>query len=174
MNTYKKGQFLWLLRVRPQWLIGKEIIYKERTAKIIDISVSGDYFFLEYPSSRAVWEPVNEVDESVTVDTVEFPADAGKPFTVASLTSSIDALEKLVGQPGSASVKPLYEVVEALNKDLTEFKLKFENKTQLSPEIEAMIDDYARQVGVTRCEALRLLFIHSKFPKKRGRKKKKS
>lgn len=162
MKTFTKEEFLWLVRVRPLRLIGKEIIYKDRSAKIIDITVSGDYLFLEYISTRKVWEPVGGVGESVTVDEVEFPADAGKPFTVASLTSSLGTLEKLVGQPGSASVKSLFEIVEALNKDMLGLKLKFEEKGPLGFVAEAMIEDYARQAGVTRCEALKLLLAHSK------------
>lgn len=38
----------------------------------------------------------------------------------------IKTLEKRVGQPGSEQSKPLFEIVEALNRELLELRLKIE------------------------------------------------
>lgn len=151
MNIYTKEKFLWLVRVRPKLLMGREIIYQKKPAKILDIAVTGDYFLLEYGPSRRSWEPVDAVDECVATEGIQFPADAGKPFTVATITESMSRMESLVGTPGGEHPKPLFETVETLNKDLIELRLNdlMDIKSKIK-ELES---------------------LYRELPKKRGRKK---
>jgi len=124
MKSVEKESFLLLLKVRPGLLIGKEIIYKEKTVKILDVSVGGDFMFLESISTSRSWEPVDGLGDTVIVDVDDFPVTKNNRFTVVSLTSNIDTLEKLIGQPGSEQTKCLFEIVEALNKEVLELKFK--------------------------------------------------
>ncbi len=57
-----------------------------------------------------------------------FARDTGnsRPFTAASVTKSIETLENRVGQPSSEHPKSLFEIVEALNRELLELRLKIE------------------------------------------------
>lgn len=128
MKSLDKESFLLLLKLRPQWLIGKQIIYDGKTAGIVDISVSGDYLHLENSDAPATeWVPVSSIGDSVVIDIIDFSMDTGKdPFTVLSITRWIESLEKSVGQPDSEQSKPLFEIVAALNKELLDLKLKFE------------------------------------------------
>ena len=128
MKSLDKDSFLLLLKLRPQWLMGKQITYDGKTAGIVDISVSGDYLDLEYSGAPATeWVPASSLGDSIGVDIFDFPTDTGKgPFTVLSITRWIESLQKYVGQPDSEQSKPLFEIVEALNKEMLHLKLKFE------------------------------------------------
>lgn len=125
MESFGKESFLLLLKLRPQWLMGKQIIYDGKSVGIIDISVSGDYLHLESLSMATEWVPANKLGNSIVVDNL--PSDTREePFTVLSITRWIDTLEKYVGQPGSEQTKPLFEIVAALNKELLELRIKVE------------------------------------------------
>lgn len=128
MKSFDKDSFLLLLKLRPQWLIGKQIIYNEKTVGILDISMSGDYLHLESSSPATEWVPASSLGDSVIIDIVDFPMDTGNsgPFTVLSITRQIESLEKRVGQPDSDQSKPLFEIVAALNKEVLELRLKIE------------------------------------------------
>ena len=130
MKSFDKESFLLLLKLRPQWLIGKQIIYDGKTVGIIDISMSGDYLHLESSKPGTEWVPATSLGDSVIIDIVDFPMDTGNsgPFTVHSITRQIESLEKSVGQPGSESSKSLFEIVAALNKEMLDLKLKIEEK----------------------------------------------
>lgn len=134
MKSFDKESFLLLLRVRPQWLIGKQIIYDEKTVSILDISVSGDYLHLEGSSAATEWVPASSLGDSIVIDMI-YPKDTGnsRPFTAASLTNSIETLENRVGQPGSEQPKPLFEIVASLNKEVFELRQKIE-------EIESKVE----------------------------------
>lgn len=136
MKSFDKESFLLLLRVRPQWLIGKQIIYDKQTVNILDISVSGDYLHLESSGVSTKWVPASSLGDSIVIDMINFPNDTGnsRPFTAASLTNSIETLENRVGQPGSEHPKPLFEIVEAINKEVFELRQKIE-------EIELKIEN---------------------------------
>ena len=125
MQSFDKETFLLLIKLRPQGLIGRQIIYNRETVGILDISISGDYLHLEGSSSSTKWVPASRLGDSIVVDMVDHPVDNGKdPFTVSSITRWIGSLEKSVGQPDSEQSKSLYEIVNALNKELLELKLK--------------------------------------------------
>lgn len=71
------------------------------------------------------WVPASKLGNSIVVDNL--PSDTREePFTVLSITRWIGSLQKLVGQPDSEQTKPLFEIVEALNKELLELRLKVE------------------------------------------------
>jgi len=123
MKSFDKESFLLLLKLRPQWLMGKQIIYDGNSVGIVDISVSGDYLHLKSSSSFTEWVPASKLGNSIVVD--NFPMDTREePFTVLSITRWIESLEKSVGQPDSEQSKPLFEIVTALNKELLELRLK--------------------------------------------------
>lgn len=125
MKSFDKESFLLLLKLRPQWLMGKQIIYDGKSVAILDISVSGDYLHLESSSSATEWVQASKLGNSIVVDNL--PMDTREePFTVLSITRWIGSLEKYVGQPDSEQTKPLFEIVEALNKELLELKMKVE------------------------------------------------
>lgn len=125
MKSFDKEEFLLLLKLRPQWLMGKKITYNNKIVGIIDISVSGDYLHLESSSSATEWVPASKLGNSIVVDNL--PMDTREePFTVLSITRWIESLQKSVGQPDSEQSKPLFEIVAALNKELLDLKLKFE------------------------------------------------
>lgn len=128
MKSFDKESFLLLLKIRPQWLMGKQITYDGKTVGIVDISVSGDYLHLENSDAPATeWVPVSSIGDSVVIDIIDFSMDTGKdPFTVLSITRWIESLEKYVGQPDSEQSKPLYDIVAALNKEILELKLRVE------------------------------------------------
>lgn len=127
MKSFDKDSFLLLLKLRPQWLIGKQITYHGKTVGIVDISVSGDYLHLESSSSATEWVPASSLGDSVVVDIIDFPMDTGKGhFTVLSITRWIESLEKSVGQPDIEQSKSLFEIVAALNKEVLDLKLKIE------------------------------------------------
>ena len=130
MKSFDKDSFLLLLKLRPQWLIGKQITYDKKTVGILDISMSGDYLHLESSSPGTEWVPASSIGDSVIIDIIDFPMDTGNsgPFTVHSITRQIESLEKRVGQPDSDQSKPLFEIVVALNKEVLELKLKIEEK----------------------------------------------
>lgn len=135
MRSFDKDSFLSLLKFRPQWLIGKRIIYDGKTIGIIDISVSGDCLLLESSKASTEWVPAGSLGDSIVVDVVDFPVDTGKgPFTVLSILRWIESLEKSVGQPDSEHPKPLYEIVAGLNKEM--FELKTGTKGYAVPEYE--------------------------------------
>jgi len=126
MKSFDKESFLLLLKLRPQWLMGRQIIYDRKTVGIVDISVSGDYLHLERSSSATEWVPASSLGDSIVVDIVGFPMDTGKgPFTVLSITRWIESLEKYVGQPDSEQSKSLFEIVTSLNTEMLHLKLKF-------------------------------------------------
>lgn len=125
MNSFDKESFLLLLKLRPQWLMGKQIIYDGKSVGIVDISVSGDYLHLETLSSATSWVPASSLGDSIVVDSL-FMDTREEPFTVLSITRWIDSLEKYVGQPDSDQSKPLFEIVSALNKELLELRMKVE------------------------------------------------
>lgn len=125
MKSLDKESFLLLLKIRPQWLMGKQITYDGKTVGIIDISVSGDYLHLERSSSATSWVPASSLGDSIVVDNL--PMDTREePFTVLSITRWIESLQKYVGQPDSEHPKPLFEIVEALNKEVLELRLRVE------------------------------------------------
>ena len=125
MKSFDKESFLLLLKLRPQWLMGKQIIYDGKSVGIVDISVSGDYLHLESSSSATEWVPASKLGNSIVVDNL--PTDTREDlFTVLSITRWIESLEKSVGQPGSEHSKSLFEIVAALNKEMLDLKLKFE------------------------------------------------
>ena len=64
------------------------------------------------------------VGDTVIIDLDDLSGN--KRFTVISITSNIDTLEKLVGHHGSEQTKPLFEIVEALNHEILELKFKIE------------------------------------------------
>lgn len=127
MDTIDKRTFLEVLKIKPQSVIGKEIIYSVKPVRILDVSIGGDRLLLESSSTERTWVLASGVDDNVIIDTFRDVRNA-KPFTVLSLTQSIKALEELVGQPGSRHPKPLFEIVEALNKELLELRLKIEEE----------------------------------------------
>ena len=106
MKSLTKEMFTLLIRIKPQILIGKEIIYQEKVKKILDISVSGDFMLLESISTTRSWELVDGVGDTVILDMDDLSGN--KRFTVVSITSTINTLEKLVGHPGSEQTKPLF------------------------------------------------------------------
>lgn len=125
MKSFDKDSFLLLLKLRPQGLIGRQIIYNRETVEILDISVSGDYLRLVDSSSVTKWVPASSLGDRIVVDIVDLSMDTGKvTFTVLSITRWIGSLEKSVGQPDSEQSKSLFEIVTALNKELLELKLK--------------------------------------------------
>lgn len=125
MESFDKESFLLLLKLRPQWLMGKQIIHDGKSVAILDISVSGDYLHLESLSMATEWVPASKLGNSIVVDYL--PSDPrADPFTVLSITRWIGSLEKYVGQPDSEQKKPLFEIVEALNKELLELRMKVE------------------------------------------------
>ena len=127
MKSFDKESFLLLLKLRPQWLMGKKITYNNNIAGIVDISVSGDYLHLESSNAGTEWVPASSLGDSIVVDVIGYPTDTGMdPFTVLSITRWIESLQKYVGQPDSEQSKPLFEIVEALNKEMLHLKLKFE------------------------------------------------
>jgi len=129
MKSLDKESFLLLLKLRPQWLMGRQIIYDGKTVGILDISVSGDYLHLENSDTPATeWVPVSSIGDSVVIDIIDFSMDTGKdPFTVLSITRWIESLEKSVGQPDSEQSKSLFEIVAALNKEMLALNLKFKD-----------------------------------------------
>jgi len=125
MKSFDKESFLLLLKLRPQWFMGKKITYNNKIVGIVDISVSGDYLHLETSSSATSWVPASSLGDNIVIDSLSMDSSAD-PFTVLSITRWIESLEKYVGQPDSEQSKPLFEIVEALNKDLLELRLKVE------------------------------------------------
>jgi hypothetical protein len=125
MKSLDKDSFLLLLKLRPQWLIAKQIIYDGKTVGILDISMSGDYLHLEGTSTATEWVPASSLGDSVIIDNLPMDYRDG-PFTVLSITRQIESLENRVGQPGSEPSKSLFEIVAALNTELLELKLKIE------------------------------------------------
>lgn len=127
MITVSKDTFLQILKSRPQWLTGKQIIYDGQLQKIDNVSVSGDYIFIDKGTLGKGWFPANSVEDTVVIDAA-FTVDIVdvKPFSVLTLAQSIETLEKLVGRPDSETSKSLFEIVAALNRELLELRLKVE------------------------------------------------
>lgn len=126
MIAVNKNAFLKIAKFRPQWLIGKQITYNKQIVSILDISMSGDALQLN-SNGDIEWVTASSFGDNMVVDVVDFPTDTGiDPFTVLSITKSIESLEKLVGQPDSENSKPLYEIVAALSKEVLHLKLKIE------------------------------------------------
>ncbi len=127
MKSFDKESFLLLLKLRPQWLLGRQIAYDGKTVGIVDISVSGDYLHLESSSQATEWVPAKNLGNNIVVDNL--PMDTKEePFTVLSITRWIESLEKSVGQPDTEQSKSLFEIVAALNKELLELRLKIDEK----------------------------------------------
>jgi len=122
-TTLSKGDFLLILKVNPLLLIDKLITYGGRSYRILDVSLGGDHFLIEIPSTARSWVLANGVGDPVVIE--DYPLRSTK-FTASSLNSSIETLYKLLGQPGSEQTKCLFEIVEALNKEMLELKFKIE------------------------------------------------
>ena len=100
MITVSKDTFLQILKFRPLWLIGKQIIYDGHPQKINDVSVSGDHIFIEKGTLGKEWFPADGVEDTVVIDAASTKGIGDvKLISVSSLTQSIETLEKLVGQP---------------------------------------------------------------------------
>lgn len=129
MRYMDKESFLLLLKLRPGLLLGREIIHNKNPHEILDISMSGDYLYLKGIAEYPEWVLASKLGEGIVIDELAFftSGDKSGRFTVASLTEQIETLEKHVGQPSSDQSKPLFDIVAALNKELLELRLKFEN-----------------------------------------------
>lgn len=124
MRTVSKETFLRVLKFRPQSLIGKEIIYDKCAQKIHDISLSGDYIYLDKGRVGKEWFPADSIDDPVVIDEIDLSWwDKGKIFTVKTVTEDIETLKKLIGQPlnGDHSLS-LFEIVDAQNKRIAELR----------------------------------------------------
>ncbi len=125
MEVISKKTFLCLLKINPQSLISKQIIYDKMPQTIYDVSVGGDSIFLDKGSTGKEWYPADSVEDPVIIDTDNLYKNTGI-FTVETVTRAIQTLEKHVGQPRSEQSKPLFDIVETLNKEVFELRLKFE------------------------------------------------
>jgi hypothetical protein len=121
----EKQDFLLILKVNPPLLIGKTITYRdhyrERNVKILDVSLGGDYFLIETPSTARIWVMANSVGDTVVVEA--YPRISAV-FTASSVNGSIETLFKMMGQPATEQTKPLFEIMRNLNKELFELKSK--------------------------------------------------
>lgn len=125
MESFDIDSFLLLLRVRPKMLLDMQIIYKGKTVRILDISVSGDYIFIERVTSVNAWVLASSLENPVIVDSLNDTSPAVK-FTIKSISTLFDSLNNRIGQPGSEQTKCLFEIVETLNKEVLELKFKIE------------------------------------------------
>lgn len=125
MITVSRDIFLKILKFRPQHLIGTQIIYDKIPQRIYDVSMCGDYIFIDKGTMGKEWFLADSVEDTVVIDTVN-PMDIEdiKFFSLSTITKRIEMLENRVGQPDSKQSKPLFEIVTALNKELLELKLK--------------------------------------------------
>ena len=125
MITVSKYIFKEIAKFRPQWLIGKQIIYDTVTEQIYDVSISGDYIFIDNKNKGKGWVRADRVNDPVIIDTADIKdVHDAKFFSVSTITKSIENLENSVGHPDSEQSKSLFEIVTALNKELLELKLK--------------------------------------------------
>lgn len=130
MKTVSKEIFLRILKFRPQSLIDKEIIYDKNPQRIYDISMSGDYIFLDKGNVGKEWFPADSVDNPVVINGLGLEDweigsiiyTSGKIFTVKTFTENIETLKKLVGQPADEKSLSLFEIVEALHKRVAELR----------------------------------------------------
>ncbi len=125
MITISKDTFLKILKFRPLWLIGKQIVYDGHPQRIV--SISGDQIFIDKGTLGKEWFPADSVEDTVVIDTASLTEmNNVKPFSVSTITQSIETLEKPVGQPDSETSKSLFEIVAALKKELLELRLKID------------------------------------------------
>lgn len=104
MEKISKEDFYTLAAVRPHTLIGKEIILKDgKFAKIIDISLGGNYIFIEDKStSSTTWIKIDNIlGEDVTLDS---PIS-----TEGTKIISINTLNQLIAQQSEKIVDSLVE-----------------------------------------------------------------
>lgn len=125
MQAYAKENFLGIIKINPKYLLGKQIIYEYKTAKILDITIDGGLLLIEYISRQRNWITASSLDSTVVVDTIDTPTVADS-FTIGTVSKDISLLKEYVGNPGSEPIKPLYDIVAVLNKELLELKLKIE------------------------------------------------
>lgn len=114
-----KIEFWRYIVISPERVIGKKILYQGNQAVILDVSFGGDFILLEAPNkSKVEWVLISNIGNSITLD-IDTTTDPDS-FTVQTYL-------KRIGPPSSEQTKPLFEIVENLNKQILELRMEISN-----------------------------------------------
>jgi len=96
--------FKLLLKIKPQLFINKKVLIGNEELKILDVSLDGNYIFVEKSSEDRYWKkkPISELTEDkVVIDIIqeEFDKEVAntKPLSVNALVSFMATNSKLRG-----------------------------------------------------------------------------